>query len=113
MVFDQAGTPTYAADLADAIMNIVSGVIRNRFALTPGIYNYSNEGVCSWFDFATEIVKETGLDCRIAPILTSGYPTPAKRPVYSVMDKTRIRETYGISIPYWRDSLKKCIELLK
>jgi dTDP-4-dehydrorhamnose reductase len=113
VVYDQTGTPTYAADLAGAIMQIVSGVIRNQFVLNSGIYNYSNEGVCTWYDFATEIVKETGLNCVIKPILTKDYPLPASRPVYSVLDKTKIKESYNIEIPHWRTSMKKCIQLLK
>jgi len=113
VVVDQTGTPTYAADLAAAIMNIVSGVIRNQFVLNSGIYNYSNEGVCSWFDFATEIVRIAGLNCKINPVLTKEYQQAAKRPVYSVMDKTRIRESYNLEIPYWRESLEKCMKLLK
>jgi dTDP-4-dehydrorhamnose reductase len=113
VVFDQTGTPTYAADLAGAIMQIVSGVIRNQISLNAGIYNYSNEGVCTWFDFATEIIKEAGLTCQIEPILTKDYKLPAPRPVFSVMDKSKIKENYGLSIPYWRDSLTKCMKLLK
>ncbi len=113
VVFDQTGTPTYAADLAGAIMNIVSGVIRNQFAMNAGIYNYSNEGLCSWYDFATEIIKEAGLECRIEPVLTKDYKLPAPRPAYSVMDKSKIKENYGISIPHWRESLTKCMKLLK
>jgi dTDP-4-dehydrorhamnose reductase len=113
VVFDQTGTPTYAADLAGAIMNIISGVIRNQIAMNSGIYNYSNEGVCSWYDFAREIIKESGLTCRVLPVLTKDYPQAAKRPVYSVLDKSKIKENYGLSIPYWRDSLIKCLKLLK
>jgi dTDP-4-dehydrorhamnose reductase len=113
VVFDQAGTPTYAADLAEAIMNIVSSVIRNHFALNAGIYNYSNEGVCSWFDFATYIVSEAGLNCRIEPCLSKDYPSAATRPTYSVMDKTKIKEAYDLSISHWTVSLKKCMKLLK
>ena len=113
VVFDQTGTPTYAADLAGAIMNIISGVIRNQIAMNSGIYNYSNEGVCSWYDFASEIVKESGLTCQVLPILTKDYPQAAKRPAYSVLDKSKIKENYGLSIPHWRDSLIKCLKLLK
>ena len=113
VVFDQTGTPTYAADLAEAIMNIVSGVIRNQVAMNSGIYNYSDEGVCSWYDFATEIVKEAGLPCKINPILSKDYRQAAQRPTYSVMDKSKIRENYGLSIPHWRTSLLKCLKLLK
>jgi dTDP-4-dehydrorhamnose reductase len=113
VVFDQTGTPTYAADLAEAIMNIVSGVIRNQMAMNPGIYNYSNEGVCSWYDFASEIVKEAGLPCMIHPILSKDFPQAAHRPTYSVLDKTKIKENYGLSIPHWRTSMLKCMKLLK
>jgi dTDP-4-dehydrorhamnose reductase len=112
VIFDQTGTPTYAADLAESIMNIISGVIKNRVAFNAGIYHYSNEGVCSWYDLAEEIVKEAGLQCKIIPILTKDYPADARRPFYSVLDKTRIKETYNIEIPHWRSSLKKCIKLL-
>jgi len=113
VVFDQTGTPTYAADLAEAILSIVSGVIRNQIAMNSGIYNYSDEGVCSWYDFACEIVKEAGLTCKILPILSKDYAQIAQRPVYSVMDKSKIKDNYGISIPHWRSSLIKCIKLLK
>jgi dTDP-4-dehydrorhamnose reductase len=113
VVFDQTGTPTYAADLAEAIMSIISGVIRNQIALNSGIYNYSNEGVCTWFDFASEIVKEAGLTCNVHPVLTKDYKQTAQRPVYSVMDKSKIKDNYGLSIPHWRTSLLKCMKLLK
>jgi dTDP-4-dehydrorhamnose reductase len=113
VVVDQAGTPTYAADLANTVMHIIAGVIRNQFAFTAGIYHYSNEGVCSWYDFAVEIVREAGIDCKVLPLLSSEYKTAAPRPSYSVLDKTKIKETYRVAeIPYWRFSLKKCIELL-
>jgi len=112
VVFDQTGSPTYAADLAGAIMFIVSGVIRNHFALNAGIYNYSNEGVCTWYDFATEIVSESGLECLVNPVLTKDYRQEAVRPSYSVMDKSKIKENYGLSIPHWRSSLKQCMKLL-
>ena len=113
VVFDRTGTPTYAADLAGAIMNIISGVIRNQIAMNSGIYNYSNEGVCSWYDFASEIIKESGLTCQVLPVLTKDFPQAAKRPVYSVLDKSKIKENYGLSIPHWKDSLIKCLKLLK
>jgi dTDP-4-dehydrorhamnose reductase len=112
VVFDQTGSPTYASDLAAAIMNIISGVIRNHFALKAGIYNYSDEGVCSWYDFATEIISEAGLGCKINPVLTRDYRQDAVRPAYSVMDKYKIKENYGLSIPHWRSSLKQCLKLL-
>jgi len=113
VVFDQTGTPTWAADLAEAIMYIVSGVIRNQFALNAGIYNFSNEGVCSWYDFAVEIIHEANVLCRINPVLSDEYKTVARRPTYSVMDKSKIKENYGLIIPHWRTSLQKCIKLLK
>jgi len=113
VVFDQVGTPTYAADLAAAIMNIISGVIRNQIAMNSGIYNYSNEGVCSWYDFACEIVKEAGLNCNVLPVLSNEFKQTAVRPSYSVMDKSKIKENYGITIPHWRTSLINCIKLLK
>jgi dTDP-4-dehydrorhamnose reductase len=112
VVFDQIGSPTYAADLASAIMKIVAGVIRNQVAFNAGIYNYSNEGVCSWYDFATDIVKEAGISCKVVPILSSEFPGKVKRPFYSVLDKSKIKETYNLEIPHWRESLKKCIKLL-
>lgn len=112
VVYDQIGSPTYAADLASAIMNIAAGVIRNHIAFNAGIYHYSNEGVCSWYDFATEIIKEAEISCKVLPVLSSEYPTAAKRPYYSVLDKSKIKETYSIEIPHWRESLKKCIKLL-
>lgn len=113
VVFDQIGTPTYAADLAGAIMHIVSGVIRNQIALNAGIYNYSDEGVCSWYDFAVEIIREAGLTCKVNPVLSKDYQTAAQRPCYSVMDKNKIKDNYGLSIPHWRTSLEKCMKLLK
>ena len=112
VVFDQTGSPTYAADLAEAIMFIISGVIRNHFALKAGIYNYTNEGVCTWHDFATEIVNEAGLECAVNPVLTKDYKQVAERPAYSVMDKSKIKENYGLAIPHWRTSLKICLKLL-
>lgn len=113
VVFDQTGTPTYARDLAESIMKIISGVIRNQFAFKAGIYNYSNEGVCSWYDFATEIIKEAGLACKVLPVVSKDFPQEAVRPSYSVMDKTRIKENYNICIPHWRDSLLRCLKIIK
>ena len=113
VVFDQTGTPTYAADLAGAIMSIISGVIRNQIALNAGIYNYSNEGVCTWYDFAVEIIQEAGLTCHVNPVLTKDYQSAAQRPAYSVMDKSKIKDNYNLSIPHWRASLTKCMKLLK
>src|ERR1035437_4753863 len=99
--------------LAEEIMKIISGVIRNQIAMIPGIYNYSNEGACTWYDFAYEIIKEAGLSCNILPVRTKDYVQAAKRPAYSVMDKMKIKENYNLSIPHWRTSLIKCINLLK
>ncbi len=112
VVFDQIGSPTYAGDLASAVIEIIALVIRNKVAFNPGIYHYSNEGVCSWYDFAEAIVNEAGISCRIVPILSKDFPSAAKRPFYSVLDKSKIKETYSIEIPHWRSSLKSCIKLM-
>lgn len=108
VVNDQIGSPTYAADLADAIMQIISSG-----KWSPGIYHYSNEGVISWFDFAVAIRDLTGSTCKVTAIPTTSYPTPAKRPVYSVLDKSKIAGTYGISLKDWKDSLRGCLDRLK
>ena len=108
VVFDQIGTPTYAGDLAKAIMTAVEKGIK------PGVYHFSNEGVTSWYDFTKAIHRIAGITtCTVRPIHTSEYPTPANRPHFSVLDKTKIKETYDMEIPYWEDSLHKCIEKLK
>ena len=108
VVFDQIGTPTYAGDLAKAIMTAVEKGIK------PGVYHFSNEGVTSWYDFTKAIHRIAGITtCKVHPIHTSEYPTPANRPHFSVLDKTKIKETYDMEIPYWEDSLHKCIEKLK
>ncbi len=112
VIFDQTGTPTYAADLAGTILHIVSGVIKNQFVLNAGLYNYSNEGTCSWYDFAVEIVREARLGCSIRPILSKDYKTSAQRPSYTVMDKSKIKDNYDLVIPHWRTSLKQCMKLL-
>lgn len=107
VIFDQIGTPTYARDLARAIYAAI------RQGVTPGIYHFSNEGVCSWYDFTKAIHRIAGIkDCKVKPLHTEEYPTPAKRPHYSVLDKTKIKATYGIEVPYWMDSLKECIDTL-
>lgn len=108
VIYDQMGTPTYARDLAAAVLHIIQ-----QQEWKPGIYNYSNEGVASWYDFAVAIRDIAGLKTKILPIETSQYPTPATRPKYSVLNKKKIKETFGIEIPYWRESLEKCIPLLK
>jgi dTDP-4-dehydrorhamnose reductase len=113
VVFDQVGTPTYAADLADAVLLIISKVIKNQIAFNAGLYHYSNEGVCSWYDFATEIIQESGLQCKINPILSKDFPSAVQRPFYSVLDKSKIKENYGIEIPHWRASLKRCMKRLR
>ena len=103
VVFDQVGTPTYAYDLAQAII----AILKNP---KTGIYNYSNEGVCSWYDFAKMIAEYSGqTQCNIQPCHSNEFPSPVKRPAYSVLDKTKIKETFGFKIPYWTDSLHKCI----
>ena len=108
VVFDQIGTPTYAGDLAKAIMTAVEKGIK------PGVYHFSNEGVISWYDFTQAIHRIAGITtCKVRPIHTSEYPTPANRPHFSVLDKTKIKETYDMEIPYWEESLHKCIEKLK
>ena len=107
VVFDQAGTPTYAQDLADAIVNIVTN---RKLEGNEGIYHYSNEGVCSWYDFTKAIAKMAGNDrCNIQPCHSDEFPSPVKRPAYSVLDKTKIKETFGLKVPYWMDSLEICI----
>lgn len=107
VVFDQCGTPTYAWDLATAIVAVLKNPVE-------GVYHYSNEGVCSWFDFTKMIAEYCGnKDCDIQPCHSNEFPSPVTRPNYSVLDKTKIKETFGISIPYWTESLKKCIQNLK
>lgn len=108
VVFDQVGTPTYAADLADAILKIIDA---ENFV--PGIYHYSNEGVASWFDFAKAIFEISGVNCKVNPVLSDQFPTPAKRPHYSVLNKSKIRNTFGIEIPYWKESLKVCLDRIE
>ena len=107
VIFDQVGTPTYAADLADAILNVIS---HETFA--PGIYHFSDEGVCSWYDFTKTIHRIAGISCDVRPIETKDYPARTPRPHYSVLNKAKIKSTYGIKIPHWEESLVKCIHLL-
>ncbi|MBQ7157120.1 MAG: dTDP-4-dehydrorhamnose reductase [Bacteroidaceae bacterium] len=107
VIFDQIGTPTYARDLAVAIMTAVNK------GIVPGVYHFSNEGVISWYDFTKAIHRIAGIKtCKVRPLHTEEYPTPAARPHYSVLDKTKIKKTFGIEIPYWEDSLAECIGLL-
>jgi dTDP-4-dehydrorhamnose reductase len=112
VVYDQLGTPTYAEDLARAIMQIISDVDSSRIPFTAGIYHYSNEGVCSWYDLAMEVCRLINCKVKIQPIETAEYPLPAVRPAYSVLNKSRIKEVYGVEVPYWRISLEKCIKNL-
>ncbi len=107
VVCDQIGTPTYAGDLAEAIHAIVK-----HDKWVPGIYHFTDEGVASWYDFAEAIFEEAGKKVKVNPVPTTEYPTPAKRPLYSVLSKGKIKSTFGITIPYWRDSLRKCLALL-
>ena len=108
VIFDQIGTPTYARDLARAIFAAI------RQGVAPGVYHFSNEGVCSWYDFTKAIHRLAGINtCSVKPLHTSEYPTKAKRPHYSVLDKTKIKETYHIEIPYWMNSLQSCIAELE
>lgn len=107
VIFDQIGTPTYAGDLAAAIMAAIN------HGIVPGIYHFSNEGVISWYDFTKAIHRIAGItSCHVKPLHTAEYPTPAARPLYSVLDKTKIKQTYGIEIPYWEESLEKCVAKL-
>ena len=111
VVFDQCGTPTYAQDLADAIFAIIE---KRMIDGNEGIYHYSNEGVCSWYDFTKMIAEEAGTTgCDIEPCHSDEFPSKVVRPSYSVLDKTRFKRTFGMKIPYWTDSLKKCVANLK
>ncbi|MFH0759134.1 MAG: dTDP-4-dehydrorhamnose reductase [Bacteroidota bacterium] len=112
VVYDQTGTPTYAEDLARAIMQIISGVDSGKLTFVPGIFNYSNEGVCSWYDLAIEICRLINCKGKVLPVETAEFPLPARRPPYSVLNKSRIKEVYGVEVPYWRESLEKCIKNL-
>ncbi len=106
VVFDQTGTPTYAGDLALALFSVIEG---GAYEGNEGIYHFSNEGVCSWYDFAREIATATGRDCKIVPCHSSEFPSKVARPPYSVLDKTKIKTTFGIEIPHWRDSMIYCL----
>lgn len=111
VVFDQCGTPTYALDLAAAILDIVEN---RKYVGHSGVYHYSNEGVCSWYDFAVNIARLAGnTDCDIRPCHSDEFPSPVKRPAYSVLDKTKIKRVFGLDIPYWTDSLRQCMQRMK
>jgi dTDP-4-dehydrorhamnose reductase len=114
VIFDQVGSPSYATDLAQAILEMLNVSKHDLDASHQvKIYHFSNEGVCSWYDFAKAIFELKGLTCQVNPIGTKDYPTPAKRPHYSVMDKTKIKQAFGITIPYWKESLKACMQQLE
>ena len=108
VIFDQIGTPTYAADLADTILKILS-----HETFVPGLYHFSDEGVCSWYDFTKTIHRIAGITCDVRPIETKDYPARTPRPHYSVLNKAKIKSIYGIIIPHWEESLERCIGLLK
>jgi len=113
VVFDQVGSPTYATDLAIALLNMIQSKKLEEDLTSVSIYHYSNEGVCSWYDLAKAVFELTNQTCYVKPIESSQYPTVAKRPHYSVFNKTAIKEDFQIEIPYWRDSLQKCIQAIK
>jgi dTDP-4-dehydrorhamnose reductase len=108
VIFDQVGTPTYARDLAVAILDIIPKINNDK----PEIYHYSNEGAASWYDFAQAIFEMNGISCTVNPITTDQYPTPAIRPHYSLLNKAKIKHEYNLTIPYWRDSLRECLQKL-
>ena len=113
VIFDQIGSPTYARDLSRAIMSIIQSQSFLQIDFTTRIFHYSNEGVCSWYDFAKTIFEFANIKCNINAIETKDYPTPAKRPHYSVLNKAKIKQTFNVTIPYWKDSLIKCITALQ
>ncbi|UCH14330.1 MAG: dTDP-4-dehydrorhamnose reductase [Bacteroidales bacterium] len=110
VVYDQVGSPTYAADLADAVLKIINSAVSSENNFIPGIYHYSNEGVCSWYDLAVEAFRIADIDCKVRPIESKDYPVPAKRPLYSVMNKNKIKSTFKLEIPHWKASLDKFFE---
>jgi dTDP-4-dehydrorhamnose reductase len=113
VIFDQIGTPTYAGDLAMTILEIIQKTESGSCEFVPGTYHYSNEGVCSWYDFALAIHQIYGINCRVDAIESKDYPSPVARPPYSVLNKSKIKSIFGIHIPYWRTSLEKCILEIK
>ncbi len=110
VVFDQIGTPTYAADLAEVIVSIMEIYLTRKENFSPGIYHFSNEGVASWYDFAKTIFEIAGIGCRVVPVLSDAFPTAAKRPHYSVLNKSRLKTNYNIEIPYWKESVEICVK---
>lgn len=113
IIFDQVGTPTYARDLAKVIMEIISQTENDSDKFVSGIYHFSNEGACSWYDFAKEIFSIRNISCKVKPIETKDYPTPASRPHYSILNKGKIKSTFSIEIPHWKDSLRECLNILQ
>lgn len=113
VVFDQIGSPTYANDLAKVIMQIINLTSENKDNFKAGIYHFSNQGVCSWYDFTVEIFKIFDINCKVKAIETYEYPTPATRPHYSVLNKKKIEKTFDFKVPFWRDSLLECAKLIK
>jgi dTDP-4-dehydrorhamnose reductase len=109
VVWDQIGTPTYAGDLADAVLRITESVISDTDTYSAGLYQYSNEGVCSWYDFATEVLALANINCHVNPIESAEYSFEAQRPFYSVLNKKKIKTTYHLIIPHWKASLKTCL----
>jgi len=112
VVYDQVGSPTYAGDLAQAILSIIEIAQNKSKIFVPGIFHFSNEGAISWYDFAKSIFEISGLNCKVNPILSKEFKMDAPRPFYSVMDKSKIRNTYGLKIPYWKESLIFCLKKL-
>lgn len=110
VVSDQKGTPTYAKDLAKTCLDILSDASSTNLSKKGSLYHYSNEGVTSWYDFATAIMEISNIDCKVIPIETKDYPTQARRPMYSVLDKSKIKSDFKVTIPHWRDSLANCIK---
>lgn len=108
VIFDQVGTPTYAADLAQTILTIIA-----EREWVAGVYHFSNEGVCSWYDFTIMIHKMAGIDCKVNPIESSAYPVRTPRPHYSVLNKTKIKTTFNVEVPYWVESLQRCLDILE
>ena len=112
VIYDQIGTPTYARDLAYAILKIVERIENKEVENYGGIYHFSNEGITSWYDFALAIFEIKNIEINVAPIETKDYPTPAKRPHFSVMNKEKVRSTFDLTIPHWRTALIDCLSLL-
>lgn len=113
VVFDQVGSPTYAADLATVILQIIEKYEQDEKSFVCGIYHYANEGVASWYDFAIAVFELSGEKVKVNPVLSDQFPRPAKRPKYSVLNKSKIRKTFGFNIPYWKNSLQVCINRLE